>query len=68
MNEKNQPPRPTRKQEAKEDKSTDLKWVAIELFKKSQRLPPFSLIIDQAKAKGLVLPPKGFEFADFYHL
>ncbi|HZV33181.1 MAG TPA: hypothetical protein VFB72_01290 [Verrucomicrobiae bacterium] len=68
MNENNQPPQSTGGQEAKWDKPTDLKSVAIELFKKSQRLPPISLIIDQAKAKGLVLPPKGFELAEFYHL
>ena len=53
------------------DKS--LKAVAIDLFKKSQRLPPISLLMRKRekgtqRSKNLLLPPHPFEFADFYHL
>lgn len=68
MNETNQPHEPTGGQSANAPEGADLKAVAIELFKKSQRLPPLSLILKKRKAKGLVMPPRGFEFADFYHL
>ena len=46
-----------------------LKAVAIDLFKKSQRLPPLSLLMGKRSRKTKTQSlPKPFEFADFYHL
>ncbi|HWF18841.1 MAG TPA: hypothetical protein VG754_06210 [Verrucomicrobiae bacterium] len=71
MNDSNQPNQSTGEQNA--NIASDLKAVAVELFKKSQRLPPLSLILNKgktqrAKTQRLRMPPEGFEFADFYHL
>ena len=51
-----------------------LKAVAIDLFKKSQRLPPISLLMRKRGKGGAKQapwpqrPPHAFEFADFYHM
>jgi hypothetical protein len=70
MNNQNQP-RPAKSKGGAKALSGEksLKAVAIELFKKSQRLPPLSLLTrKRGQSKAAPFPPKPFEFADFYHL
>jgi hypothetical protein len=66
MNGQSQTPQPGG-QNVKAEMS--IKAVAIDLFKKSQRLPPLSRILKKKKGQSQLLrPPLGFDFADFYHL
>ncbi|MDB6023301.1 MAG: hypothetical protein JWQ04_3158 [Pedosphaera sp.] len=44
-----------------------LKAVAMDIFKKSQRLPPLSLLL-RKRGQEPEAPPQGFEFGDFYHM
>jgi len=74
MNTENNSPQENSKPETAADA---LKAAALEIFKKSQRLPPLSLLKRKAE-KGqstnkrrtglLPCPPHAFEFGDFYHL
>jgi len=72
MSDQSQPPQSSEAPKAQAGQSASLKAVAIDLFKKSQRLPPLSLILKKKRDKNLgddlSTPPHGFEFADFYHL
>lgn len=75
MNTENNSPKENSKPETT---TNSLKAVAIEIFKKSQRLPPLSLLKKRKAEKNesrpkrrtgiLPLPPNAFEFGDFYHL
>lgn len=67
MNQQDEKPQRKPSPNAKAEKPGNLKQAAIDLFKKSQRLPPLSRItkkIGQTQA----LTAATFEFADFYHL
>lgn len=53
----------------KGDVSANLKAAALDIFKKSQRLPPLSAAIKKrGAAKSLPLPPHTVDLGDFYHL
>ena len=53
----------------KNETPANLKAAALDIFKKSQRLPALSAALKKrGGAKSLPQPPHAFEVTDFYHL